>query len=45
MILDSIGKTRGETFNLDIGKVGVESHLSTNIHSANCQVSHKWETG
>ena len=45
MILDSISETRGETGNLDIGKVGVESHLSANNHSVNCQVSHKWETG
>lgn len=43
MIPDSIGNTRGKTGDLDIGKVGVESHLSANIHCANCQVSHKWE--
>ncbi len=45
MIPDSLGETRGETVNLDIGKVGVDSHLSANNHSVNCQVSHKWETG
>ena len=45
MIPDSPGETRGETVNLDIGKVGVESHLSANIHGDNCHVSHKWEIG
>jgi len=45
MIPDSLGETRGETVNLDIGKVGVESHFSAHNQGVDCQVSHKWETG
>jgi len=45
MIPDSLRETRGEVGNLDIGKVGVESHLSAHIHYAKCHVSHVWETG
>ena len=44
-IVDLDGALTGETVNLDIGKVGVESHFSAHNQGVDCQVSHKWETG